>query len=117
MGTSYTVSNTDLNLEYYTDEFMDSTPNFDVFGVFGHLFSTEEDLVEKNKWLILTLNRLREGKNYEIIRSILVDQALKDLHPSLIKSAIIMSETIEGIGDALDIAISAYNYRKRQYQN
>lgn len=65
--------------------------------IFSYLFTTQDRLKEQNKKLFLFLNsNLIEG-NLRVINSFVNDCAIRDLHLSLLKSALIMTESHDGI--------------------
>jgi hypothetical protein len=61
---------------------------------FELLFSDKKSMKEKNKHLILEFQDYISRDCINLVNDILADHALEDLHPSLIKSALIMTSSI-----------------------
>lgn len=100
-NNSFAISTrADLNVsDFHTFE-STGNHNLDVIRVlFEYLFTTEHSLKEQNKYLYLFLQSYIEQNNIELINRLLSDNALNDLHPSLIKSILIMTERIEGVNN------------------
>lgn len=70
-----------------------TTINF-VWLFYNSLFGSEISMKEKNKILILKFQDFIRQDHADLINNILSDSALADLHPSLIKSALIMTSGI-----------------------
>lgn len=99
--TTYTVSTNDSELKFFSLNVATSTKkiNFHSY-VFNYLFSSDDSLIEKNKKFILHLKRLIDENDKSALNDILSQDALKDLHPSLLKSALIITEKTPGINEA-----------------
>lgn len=67
--------------------------------LFEQIFSTNKMMKEKNKLLIITLHQLIQDKKIEEIRRFLCSDALFDLHPSLLKSSLIITENISELAE------------------
>jgi hypothetical protein len=65
--------------------------------LFDYLFTVEQTMKEKNKVLLLFLQDHVARNNVNLINRILLDNAFKDLHASLLKSALIMTEHLAGV--------------------
>lgn len=91
----YATSSFDnLNLENLTD-CIESDGNLDAVNVlFEYIFTTEQNLKSQNKYLILFLQNYL-NQDIEVVKSFLLDDALEDLHVSLLKSVLIVTENVE----------------------
>ena len=62
--------------------------------IYEYLFSSEDSLKDKNKYLFLFLQHHIKENNIDIVGRFLNDSAIKELHPSLLKSALIMTDNV-----------------------
>jgi hypothetical protein len=93
-----------------------STQNMDMVRVlYEYLFTTDQSMKEKNKFLLLFLQGYIQENNVELIKRILSENALKDLHPSLIKSALIMTEHLQGIEASRERAAQIFKEKMQAY--
>ena len=100
-NNSFAISTmTDLNVnDLHTFE-STGNQNLDVIRIlFEYLFTTEDSLKEQNKYLFLFLQSYIQQNNTEILNRLLSDNALSDLHPSLLKSILIMTEHLEDVNN------------------
>lgn len=65
--------------------------------LFEYLFSSNQTMKEKNKYVILFLQHHINKNNTKILIKLLSDQALRDCHPSILKSILIMTENVQGL--------------------
>ncbi|MBS1601162.1 MAG: hypothetical protein JST42_00745 [Bacteroidetes bacterium] len=65
--------------------------------LFEYFFTTADSLKEQNKLFFIFLQYAVNNNGHELVQRILSDDALKDIHPSLIKSALIMTEHVPGL--------------------
>ncbi len=65
--------------------------------LFERIFSTNEKIRNKNKFLLLFLNSLIQLKETDLINRYLNDDALRDFHPSLLKSTLLIIQPIDGV--------------------
>lgn len=105
--TTYTVTG-DIDSLNYPTQLSTSTENDNIFELFGYLFSHTDSLIEKNKFLILYLQDLIVNNNLDWVKAIISDSAFEDLHPSLLKSALIITDNIGQIKEAHDAAQNTY---------
>lgn len=96
MKNSFAISTiTNLNVNDLSTFESTGIDNFDALTVlFEYLFTTEASLKDQNKYLFLFLQHYIEQHDVELINKLLSENALNDLHPSLLKSILIMTERI-----------------------
>ena len=82
----------------YKNEYVDDTTYFvsKLQRFFGYIFTSDESMKEKNKSVLLYLNE--NLQNLPFVKCFLSEVATvnNDLHPSLIKSALIMTQSVDG---------------------
>lgn len=75
-----------------------TSSNFDPVRVlFEYLFSSEDSLKLRNKFLFQFLAQHIETKEIDVINQFINDDAIIDLHVSLLKSTLLMIENLEGV--------------------
>jgi hypothetical protein len=91
----YTTSSFEhLNINNLSDGMIVCDENLDSVSVlFEYLFTTEQNLKSQNKYLILFLQHYI-NEDIEIVKKFFLDDAIEDLHISLLKSALLISENI-----------------------
>jgi hypothetical protein len=65
--------------------------------LFDYLFTTSDSLKERNKKVFMFIDSNLRADKLTIVQDFINDPAIKDLHVSLLKSALLMTENIEGI--------------------
>lgn len=68
--------------------------------LFEHIFSADKTLEQKNKIVFLFINAMLNNKDFVTIEQLVNDEAIFELHPSLLKSMLIM---VEGLGDNISL--------------
>src|SRR5688572_18399526 len=68
-----------------------------VRAVVEYLFTTPNSMKEQNKYLLLFLQTLIQENNKADLKRFLSDEALAELHPSLLKSILIMIENVSDL--------------------
>ena len=63
--------------------------------LFSCLFSSTATIKDKNKFILLAFQNYIKEERLDVIDEFFRESALSDLHPSLIKSALIMTESID----------------------
>ncbi len=101
MGNNFFISASATNLASITPQFKSSGKKNlnNVRVIYEYLFSSEDTLKEKNKYLILFLQHHIQNNDLDILNKFLSDCAIKDLHASLLKSSLIMIENVEGLNE------------------
>ncbi|RFS21437.1 hypothetical protein DVR12_16200 [Chitinophaga silvatica] len=92
------------------------TRNIDAVRVFfEYLFNQNDSLKDKNKFVFLFFQDCIAQNNTDVISRILCDSALSDLHPSLLKSALIITRGYPGIEAPYQRLNQTYNKVVEQY--
>ena len=65
--------------------------------LFDRIFSSDEKMRSKNKFLLIFLQSLIQTKEISLLNRFLNDDALNDFHPSLLKSSLIITQNIKGL--------------------
>lgn len=114
--------NSQLNVTTSTTVNIDSSfedtgvHNIDVGRIFfEYLFCQEDSLKNKNKFIFLFLQTCIAQKNIDVLSRILGDPAMSDLHPSLIKSALIMARGVSGIESTFEKLEELYKVIVKNY--
>lgn len=76
---------------------------------FESFFTATTSLKDQNKFLFLFLHEYVTQNNTDTINKILSDNAFKDLHPSLLKSALIITENVPGVEQSREKVMSIFN--------
>lgn len=63
--------------------------------LYEYLFNAKASMKDKNKLVFLTMQNYVQEREFKIISDFFLDAALRDLHPSYIKSALIMTEAVD----------------------
>lgn len=99
MGILYYTDNTSLwssNLSISpTDTFEQESTIGEIISVYENCFSDSLNMRERNKFIFLFINR--NIKRLEIIKAFINDDAFSDLHPSIIKSFLVATQSLNGI--------------------
>ncbi|RFM36035.1 hypothetical protein [Chitinophaga silvisoli] len=82
---------------------------------FECLFNQEDSLKNKNKFVFLFLQTCIAQKKTDILARILEEPAMADLHPSLIKSALIMTDGLSEIEEAFSKLQGVYHEIIKNY--
>jgi hypothetical protein len=110
--TSTTLSA--ISIDYINDNIFTGQPNFDpVSVVFEYLFNTDNSLKDQNKFVFLFLQRQISNNKIDIVHNLFSEKsALSDLHPSLLKSMLIMSENIPALAQSRENVESIYSNKR-----
>ena len=94
--SSYKTTGIDnYNISNITDNITGEQKNDKIRILFEYLFTTNDDLIKQNKFLILTLLNYINQNSLEIVKSFLNDSSINDIHISLIKSSLLITDNIE----------------------
>lgn len=63
--------------------------------IFGELFDASHLLHERNKYILLYLNSKISEKEFDVIKNFLGNSAIMDLHASILKSILLITESIK----------------------
>nr|WP_315209068.1 hypothetical protein [uncultured Flavobacterium sp.] len=101
MANNFFISASSTNLASITPQFKSSgKKNFDnIRIIYEYLFSSEDSLKEKNKYLILFLQHHIQNDAINIVNKFLSDCAIRDLHASLLKSSLIMIQNVDELNE------------------
>lgn len=108
--TMATLEVKDLNFTHTSTQKMDL-----IRAIYEYLFTADQTMKEKNKFLLLFLQSCIQDSDIELINRILSENALKDLHPSLIKSALIMTEHVTGTEASRQKASQIFNEKMQAH--
>lgn len=97
MGSNLAIATTRIvKIDEYRAVSTTGSAGSDSTILFEYLFRTDESLVAKNKFLIMYFQRQVENKNFSLVNSIFSQTGvLIDLHPSLLKSMLIMTSSCD----------------------
>ena len=82
-------------INYTASEALTDSSSDEITFVFGQIFNQERDLFDRNAFLFNYLNKLVSEKNIDVIKKILENDSLLDSHPSILKTFLLMTESIK----------------------
>lgn len=95
---TFVMSNISISIEDLKKIEGTAQTNIDVVRIlYDHIFSSEDSMKDKNKFLMLYLQHYITADDTNLINRVLSDTAITDLHPSLLKSMLIMTENVNGV--------------------
>ena len=87
------ISN-EVSYSNYDNEIGNSGMDDEMSIIFGNLFDNGIKIVDRNTIVFLSIKKWVEVKNVGLIKTFLAEPALLEVHRSLIKSALIITESI-----------------------
>lgn len=92
-------TNATLSTSHIKEQTTTSSNSDRIRVLFEYLFSTEDSLKSRNKFLFLFLAQHIETGKTDVINQFINDDAIIDLHISLLKSTLLMVENLEGVSN------------------
>ena len=83
---------------------------------FNSLFTAGSTMKERNMSLLLFLQQKIEENNIQLLKRIFMEGSIKDLHPSLLKSMLIITEHVVGMEEARDKVIEIFDQKMLAYK-
>jgi hypothetical protein len=116
MGNNGFGVSTDTTMQTYPTTTNSFIGKLDAVRVlFEYIFTSPHSMKQKNKYVFLFLDHHIKINNVKLLNRYLSDNALRDCHPSILKSTLIMTENVPGIEESRAKVVHLFNEKMTAY--